>query len=244
MPWKECHVVDERLQFIARLLDGETMSRLCEEFGISRKTGYKIFERYQDYGVQGLTDRCRRPVSPRQPAAADDREADCSAQARVSRTGGRRRSANGSGRAVRMCGGPRSPRSMRSSTGTAWSSAAGRGAAGDRDCSVDRRRAKRPLVCRLQGRVHARRPALLLSAYHHRLREPVSARRARPCPPRRRLTPSGCSTRVSRIRPASARSAPIMASPSPPHALFGLIKLSVWWLRLGIRSRTHQARPP
>ena len=41
MPWKECHVVDERLRFVARLLDGEKMAPLCEEFGISRKTGYK-----------------------------------------------------------------------------------------------------------------------------------------------------------------------------------------------------------
>ena len=33
MPWKECHVVDERLRFIARLRDGEKMARLCAEFG-------------------------------------------------------------------------------------------------------------------------------------------------------------------------------------------------------------------
>ena len=43
MPWKECHVLDERLRFIARLLDGEKMAGLCAEFGISRKTGYKIY---------------------------------------------------------------------------------------------------------------------------------------------------------------------------------------------------------
>ncbi len=61
MPWKECHVVDERLRFVARLLDGEKMTALCAEFGISRKTGYKIFDRYKDYGVHGLTDRSRRP---------------------------------------------------------------------------------------------------------------------------------------------------------------------------------------
>jgi hypothetical protein len=61
MPWKECHVVDERLRFIARLLDGETMTSLCTEFGISRKTGYKIYDRYKDCGLQGLTDRSRRP---------------------------------------------------------------------------------------------------------------------------------------------------------------------------------------
>ena len=61
MPWKECHVVDERLRFIARLLDGEKMAGLCREFGISRKTGYKIYTRYKDCGLEGLTDRSRRP---------------------------------------------------------------------------------------------------------------------------------------------------------------------------------------
>ena len=61
MPWKECHVEDERLRFVARLLDGEKMATLCAEFGISRKTGYKIYDRYKDYGVHGLSDRSRRP---------------------------------------------------------------------------------------------------------------------------------------------------------------------------------------
>jgi hypothetical protein len=42
MPWKECHVEDERLRFIARLLDGEAMTALCTEFGISRKTATKF----------------------------------------------------------------------------------------------------------------------------------------------------------------------------------------------------------
>ena len=61
MPWRECSVMDERLQFVARRLAGEPMAELCREFGISRKTGYKIFDRYQECGVQGLTDRSRRP---------------------------------------------------------------------------------------------------------------------------------------------------------------------------------------
>ena len=42
-------------------LAGEPMAELCREFGISRKTGYKIFNCYQECGVQGLTDRSRRP---------------------------------------------------------------------------------------------------------------------------------------------------------------------------------------
>ncbi|TIT17463.1 MAG: transposase, partial [Mesorhizobium sp.] len=46
----------------ARLLDGEGMSDVCREFGISRKTGYKIFNRYKDEGLETLTDRSRRPV--------------------------------------------------------------------------------------------------------------------------------------------------------------------------------------
>src|SRR5258707_626148 len=37
------------------------MAELCREFGISRKIGYKIFDRYQECGIQGLTDRSRRP---------------------------------------------------------------------------------------------------------------------------------------------------------------------------------------
>jgi putative transposase len=61
MPWKECHVMDERLRFVARLLEGEKMAPLCVEFGISRKTGYKIFDRYKDGGLTAFTDRSRRP---------------------------------------------------------------------------------------------------------------------------------------------------------------------------------------
>ena len=61
MPWKECHVMDERLRFVARLLEGEKMAPLCAAFGISRKTGYKIFERYKDCGLGAFTDRSRRP---------------------------------------------------------------------------------------------------------------------------------------------------------------------------------------
>jgi putative transposase len=61
MPWKECHVMDERLRFVARLLEGEKMAPLCAEFGISRKTGYKIFDRYKDNGVTAFNDRSRRP---------------------------------------------------------------------------------------------------------------------------------------------------------------------------------------
>jgi transposase InsO family protein len=62
MPWRECSVMEERLRFVARLLEGEGMSEVCRDFGISRKTGYKIFNRYKDDGLDALADRSRRPV--------------------------------------------------------------------------------------------------------------------------------------------------------------------------------------
>jgi putative transposase len=37
------------------------MSSVCREFGITRRTGYKIYERYKELGLEGLNDRSRRP---------------------------------------------------------------------------------------------------------------------------------------------------------------------------------------
>ena len=54
--------MNERMKFIARLLEGDSMTELCREFGISRKTGYKIWDRYQSFGANGLTDQSRRPI--------------------------------------------------------------------------------------------------------------------------------------------------------------------------------------
>lgn len=53
--------MDERMKFIGRLLQGERMAELCREIGISRKTGYKFWNRYKDIGLHGLTDRAKRP---------------------------------------------------------------------------------------------------------------------------------------------------------------------------------------
>jgi transposase len=62
MPWKASSVMEERRRFVARLLDGEAMTDVCREFGVSRKTGYKIFDRYKEHGLAALSDRSRRPV--------------------------------------------------------------------------------------------------------------------------------------------------------------------------------------
>ena len=61
MPWNECKPMDERLRLIARLLEVEKMAPLCREFGISRVTGYKIFDRYKACGLDGFHDRSKAP---------------------------------------------------------------------------------------------------------------------------------------------------------------------------------------
>jgi hypothetical protein len=54
--------MDERLRFLGRVFDGESMTEVCRDFGISRKSGYKIFDRYKEHGLEALADRSRRPV--------------------------------------------------------------------------------------------------------------------------------------------------------------------------------------
>lgn len=54
--------MDERMRLIARVLDGERMTDLCREFGISRKTGNKFLDRYKRFGPSGLEDLTRRPA--------------------------------------------------------------------------------------------------------------------------------------------------------------------------------------
>jgi transposase len=52
--------MEERLRFVARLLDGEAMTEVCRDFGISRKTGYKIFDRYKEHGL-AASERAKQP---------------------------------------------------------------------------------------------------------------------------------------------------------------------------------------
>lgn len=61
MPWKESGLMVQRANFVSRLEAGERMIDLCAEYGISRKTGYKLLERFKRYGELGFLDRSRRP---------------------------------------------------------------------------------------------------------------------------------------------------------------------------------------
>lgn len=71
MPWKEVGVVDLRKEFVFLVKNGEKVTRLCENFGISRKTGYKWLERFERFGEAGLENFSRRPAnSPERTGSA------------------------------------------------------------------------------------------------------------------------------------------------------------------------------
>lgn len=60
MPWSETTPMRERLLFVAEAEEEVfSVSELCESFGISRKTGYKWIERFEREGLGGLEDRPR-----------------------------------------------------------------------------------------------------------------------------------------------------------------------------------------
>jgi transposase InsO family protein len=64
MPWKEITKMSQKEEFISRVIAGkESFSTLCTEFNISRKTGYKIWNRYQAEGIEGLQSHSRAPLS-------------------------------------------------------------------------------------------------------------------------------------------------------------------------------------
>ena len=60
MPWKEMCPMTERTQFIVECVRGElSMTELCRKYEISRKTGYKWWERFQAGGREALGDHRR-----------------------------------------------------------------------------------------------------------------------------------------------------------------------------------------
>jgi len=62
MPWSETDAMRERTRFVLEYEKGlYSMSALCRRFGVSRETGHKWWRRYQAEGLAGLEDRSRRP---------------------------------------------------------------------------------------------------------------------------------------------------------------------------------------
>ena len=62
MPWRETEVVTLREEFVLKALGGAVpFASLCDEYGVSRKTGYKWLSRFKEGGLPLLRDRSRRP---------------------------------------------------------------------------------------------------------------------------------------------------------------------------------------
>jgi transposase InsO family protein len=65
MPFKETCILDATIGFVSACLEGEeTMTALCQAFGISRQWGYELVRRYRTEGAVGLEPRSRAPHRP------------------------------------------------------------------------------------------------------------------------------------------------------------------------------------
>jgi len=75
MPWKETSAMDQRVQFIGDWLSGRyTKIDLCDFYGISRPTGDKWIERYQQFGLDGLKELSRAAQHHPNSVGAEMRE--------------------------------------------------------------------------------------------------------------------------------------------------------------------------
>jgi transposase InsO family protein len=72
MPWRTMEVQEQRVAFVvAASRKSQSLDSLCQEFGISRPTGYLWLRRYQQKGLAGIAERSRRPLrSPQRTEAA------------------------------------------------------------------------------------------------------------------------------------------------------------------------------
>lgn len=61
MPWKETQIMDQRIEFAMKAVNCGNFRSLCQDYGISPKTGYKWRDRFLSHGVNGLEDMSRRP---------------------------------------------------------------------------------------------------------------------------------------------------------------------------------------
>ena len=199
MPWKASSVMEERLRsLVARLLDGEPMTDVCRDFGVSRKIGYKILDRYKEHGLAALSDRSRRPVryANQLPQPIESLIVRLKAENVL---GCMQESASSySGVLTAMSGFQPRARSMQFSIATAWSSAAaGRVIAratgtAEREAALallDRRKSSALLIPRTP------RPKQPTHAWPPRFLTPVCLGRERlgqPCCPAAQIEITGC----------------------------------------------------
>ena len=72
MAWKNESSMEQKERFaMLATSDRYTITELCEDFGISRKTGHKWLSRYAVLGKAGLVDQSRAPKSVHNRTSAD-----------------------------------------------------------------------------------------------------------------------------------------------------------------------------
>src|SRR5438094_2510493 len=63
MPWKKSGAMEQRTEFGLRAMQTLNFRALCQQYGISAKTGYKWRERFWRKGLAGMEEESRRPKS-------------------------------------------------------------------------------------------------------------------------------------------------------------------------------------
>src|SRR3989475_11399167 len=72
MPWRRTEPMEQRIEFALRAVRTLNFRALCQEYGVSAKTGYKWKERFLQEGLGGMVEESRRPKSsPQQLAEAE-----------------------------------------------------------------------------------------------------------------------------------------------------------------------------
>ena len=236
MPWKEWSVMDERREFMVAWDRGEeSLAELCRQYGVSRPTAYKWIERYAAEGQAGLAERSRAPRRCWQAMEASIAEQIVGARERHPRWGPRK---------LRAYLAAKDPQ-------THWPAASSIGELLSRKGLVQRRRVRRRTPAYTQPLAHAGEPNQVWCADFKGWFLCGNGERCDP------LTISDSYSRyLLRCRcveksdgphvraifetvfgecglPVAIRTdnGPPFASPAPA----GLSRLSMWWLRLGIR---------
>src|SRR4029453_2220872 len=63
MPWIKVEPMNQRKEFVLKAIQSRNFRQLCQEYGISTKTGYKWRERFYQHGLEGMMEQPRRPLS-------------------------------------------------------------------------------------------------------------------------------------------------------------------------------------
>ena len=62
MPWKTTTTMEQKIEFICEWRTGKyTITELCRSFEISRPTGYRLINRFENLGYEGLREQTRTP---------------------------------------------------------------------------------------------------------------------------------------------------------------------------------------